>query len=97
MVTAQNAEQGRALSEMLGWARVLRALDATVIDAHPDPEIGTLLECEVRGEITRFLRVRCGTGREFARAVPPDIASAQSAQDWMWGLAADEYAPEVRT
>jgi len=95
----ENIEQRRCACEILGWARILRELDATEIDADPDPEIGVLVEVDIPdiGK-ERFLKVLCGTRREFALPVPPDIKTALSAQAWTFGFDVDEFIPpEVRT
>jgi len=46
----------------------------------------------------RFLRVLCGTGREFALPVPPDMTTALQAQSWTFGMVEFEFVkPEIRT
>lgn len=98
-LTWQNIEQRRCACEILGWAKILRELDAKVIDEDADPEIGTLVEVnipEVGKE--RFLKVLCGTKREFALPVPPNMETALDAQAWTWGMDTKEFViPEVRT
>ena len=96
----ENTEQRRAACEILGWAKILDSLNATVIDQDEDPMIGTLLEVEIP-EIgkEKFLKVLCGTGRTFAIPVPPEMTSAMQAQAWSYNLPLDVYGdgPEVRT
>lgn len=94
----ENMEQRRAACEIVGWAAILRELKAKVINADSDPEIGTLVECELpdAGK-ERFLRVQCGTGREFALCVPPTMKTAREANSWTYSLPAKELQPEVRT
>ena len=46
---------------------------------------------------SRFLRVRCGTGRSFVLPVPREVHTARQANAWTYGLSESEYAPEVRT
>jgi hypothetical protein len=98
-LTWENIEQRRAACEIVGWAKIMRELDAKVIDADGDPEIGTLLEVDLPGfGKQRFLKVLCGTGREFALPVPPEMQTAIQASAWTYGI--DEfhaYKPEVRT
>lgn len=95
-LTLRNAEQARALVEIIGWLPLIERLDPTVIDEDPNPEIGTLLAVPLPNDPeARFLKFRCGTGRTFVRPVSPDVSTAQEAQNWMWQL--DDYAPEVRT
>jgi hypothetical protein len=98
-LTWQNIEQRRAAAEILGWDRILRELQPRVIDTDPDPKIGTLLEVDLPDSPKeRFLRVRCGTGRDFALPVPPQMQSAAEANAWTYGLDAKSLRMyEVRT
>ena len=98
-ITWENIEQRRAACEILGWAKILKELKAKVIDTDGDPEIGELLEVELPdiGK-EKFLRVLCGTGREFALPVPPDMKTALQAQSWTWGIDQKDFIkPEIRT
>jgi hypothetical protein len=98
-ITWKNIEQRRAACEILGWAKILRELKAKVIDKDDDPEIGELIEVNLPdiGK-ERFLRALCGTGREFAMPVPPEMKTAIEANAWTYGLNLDEFkVPEVRT
>jgi hypothetical protein len=93
-----NMDQRRAACEILGWAKILNQLKAKTIEKDKDPQIGELLEViipEIGKE--KFLRVVCGTGREFALPVPPDMKTALQANAWTYGLDAEQYHPEVRT
>ncbi len=94
----ENIEQRRAGIEILGWAKILHDLDGRVIDADVDPEIGTLIEATLpEVGAARFVRVRCGTGREFAVCVPSTIKTALDGQAWMNGLTKKDFVrPEVR-
>jgi hypothetical protein len=97
-LTWPNIEQRRCLAEIIGWKRVIEKLQPRVVDADADPEIGTLLEVDLPnspGE--KFLKVLCGTKREFVLPVPPEMQSAAQANAWTWGLSKEEYRPEVRT
>mgnify|MGYP000676856941 FL=1 len=93
-----NMEQRRAACEIIGWAKILRELKAKTINKDADPEVGELLEVEIP-EIgrERFIRVRCGTGREFAIPVPPNMRTALEANAWTYGVEPKDYQPEVRT
>lgn len=98
-LTWPNVEQRRAACEIVGWHRILAELKSRVVDDSGDSEIGQLIEVSLpdSGQ-ERFLRVRCGTGREFALPVPREMRTAIAAQAWTWGLSADEFQkPEVRT
>ena len=99
-LTWDNIEQRRCACEIIGWARILAELDATVIDHDDDPHVGDLVEVnlpDVGRE--RFLRVLCGTGREFAIPVPPSITTAIGGQAWTYGYDDPKSfrKPEVRT
>ncbi len=86
-LTWENTEQRKAACEIIGWAKVLRELNATVIESDEDPMIGTLLEVNLPdiGK-EKFLKVLCGTGREFAIPVPPSMKTALEANAWTYGL-----------
>jgi len=98
-LTWENVEQRRCAAEIIGWHRVLDKLNAVVIDEDGDPEIGTLVEVDIPDiGRERFLRVLCGTKREFALPVPPEMKTAIEAQAWTWNMDLKEFAaPEVRT
>lgn len=98
-LTWVNMEQRRAACEIVGWAKVLRELNARVIESDEDPMIGTLLEVDIPdiGK-EKFLKVLCGTGREFAIPVPPKMKTALEANAWTYGLDGDVLRQlEVRT
>ena len=98
-ITWENIEQRHAACEILGWAKILRELNAKVINEDGDPEIGTLVEVELPdiGK-ERFLRVLCGTKREFALPVPPEMNTALQANAWTFGMDIKDFVvPEVRT
>jgi len=86
-ITWPNIEQRRAACEILGWARILRELNSVVIDNDYDPQIGTLLEVDIPdiGK-EKFLKVLCGTGREFAIPVPPEMKTALEANAWTFNI-----------
>ena len=99
----ENVEQRRAACEMIGWISLLDQLDAVVIDKDTDPEIGELVEVTLpNGDESptreKFLKVLCGTGREFALPVPPEMTTALEAQSWTWGMDPNSFIqPEIRT
>lgn len=90
-LTHPNVEQRRAACEIYGWNNILRELNARTIDKSPNPFIGELLEVNIPdiGK-ERFLRVKCGTSREFALPVPPDMERATQAQAWL-NFAEEKY------
>ena len=98
-LTHSNIELRRAAAEIAGWAPVLESCDARVIDTDKDPEIGTLLEVDLpQAPRSRFLRVRCGTGRVFALPVPAEMKTALAANAWTFDIDAKELLKlEVRT
>ena len=82
---------------MLGWESILDELNVDTIDKDIDQEIGELVEVSINYQAQKFLRVTCGTGRNFAIPVPPEMETARQANAWTWGLKPSEYKPEVRT
>ena len=98
-LTWQNIEQRRAACEILGWHTILRELDATTINKDADPEVGELVEVTIPDVgRERFLKVLCGTKREFALPVPPQMKTALEANAWTYGFDGKSFLkPEVRT
>ena len=96
-INMRNGEHRRIACEMVGWHTILNELEAVTIDKDDDAEIGELVEVSIRYETQKFLRVTCGTGRNFAIPVPPNMRTAREANAWTWGLQPSEYNPEVRT
>jgi hypothetical protein len=99
-MTWPNLEQRRAAISMIGWNRILRELESRVIDQHPDPAVGTLIEVKLPDlrEPALFLRVLCGTGREFAVGVPPGLETVEQAQAWLTALPEKDFRlPTHRT
>jgi len=100
-ITWANLEQRRiACSDIVGWAKILKELDAKTIDEDGDPLIGTLVEVTLPGlpQPARFCRVLCGTGREFAVGVPREVNTALEAQAWFQNKPLKEFTrPEIRT
>jgi hypothetical protein len=95
-----NIERRRAACEILGWSNILTTLHAKTIDRDADPEIGELVQVNLPDlpAPAKFLRVRCGTGREFAIGIPPNITKALDAQAWMVGLDPTDFMrPEIRS
>jgi hypothetical protein len=94
-----NLELRRAACEIVGWKNILVELKSKVIDADDDPEIGTLLECEIPDSgKERFLQVKCATGRDFVLHVPKEMKTALESQAWMFQVDVSEFIkPEIRT
>ncbi len=93
-----NMEQRRAACEIVGWANILRELNARTVDKNTNPFVGELLEVEIP-DVGRekFLKVLCGTDREFALPVPPEMERASQAQAWLNFTTEDMYLPQLRT
>lgn len=97
-----NAELRRCLAEILEW-RFLDDLNPVIIDKDSDPMIGTLLEVDLPGfegqsSKERFLKVKCGTGRDFIIPVAPDSKTALEANASTYGINPKELLNlEVRT
>lgn len=97
-ITWPNIEQRRAACELLGWKNILEQIQAKSIDKDDDEEIGELLEAYIPDSgRERFLKVKCGTGREFCIPVPRDMRTALEANAWTYNLSPEDYMPEVRT
>jgi hypothetical protein len=99
-LTWANIEQRRAALEIVGWHNVLRELKAKVVDEHPDPLCGALVEVQLPDldRKSRFIHARCGTNREFAIGVPPEMKTVVEAQAWLTGLPVSDFQfPTVRT
>lgn len=98
LLTWANIEQRRAGCEIVGWAEILKELDAVTIDKDPDPLIGELLEVNLPDSgRERFLKVQCGTGRTFCIPVPPDMKTALQANLRTYRIEDVSLVPEVRT
>lgn len=86
----ENVELRRAACEIVGWDRILQQLGGKTIDQDTDPEIGELIEVNLPGSgKERFLRVRCGTGRQFAIPVPRNLKTALAANAWTYDIPTD--------
>lgn len=97
-ITWPNIEQRRAAAELIGWANVLKKLDAKTVDKDENPQVGTLLEVELPDSgKERFLQVLCATGRIFALPVPRSCGTALEANAATFGLKPEELNIEVRT
>lgn len=86
-LTDSSVERRRAAAEIIGWAKVLRNLPHNVLDQDPDPQIGTLMSVDLPDAAdSRFVLVRCGTGRDFALPVPRECKTALEANAWTYGI-----------
>jgi len=88
-----------ACNHVVGWNRILDELEAVTIDKDEDPMIGELVEVTLpdHGK-QRFLRVLCGTGRNFAIGVSNEYDTALEANAQTYGLPPEVYKQlEFRT
>jgi len=94
----ENMEQRRIACEMVGWNNILQQLEAKTIDKSDNPLVGELLEVRIPdiGK-EKFLRVMCGTKREFALPVPPEMERASEAQAWLNFGTEVSSQPKLRT
>ncbi|MBF0290036.1 MAG: hypothetical protein HQM14_19640 [SAR324 cluster bacterium] len=98
ILNRENIEQRRAGCEILGWNKILSKLGARSIQKDKNPQVGELLEVDLHGSgRERFLKVKCGTGRDFVIPVPVDCETARQANAWTYGLIENEFNVEVRT
>lgn len=94
-LTHRNIEQRRALCEILGWDKVLKAAKCRTIS---EDEMGELLEVDLPDAPgSKFVRVNCPTGRTFCLPVPQEMTTAHQAVAWTYNLDITNYEPEVRT
>lgn len=97
-LTWQNIEQRHAAANILGWDKVLASVASRTVDKNRDPMIGTLIEADLPdAPNSKFLKVRCATGRDFVLAVPAEMKTAREANAWTWRLKPNELKLEVRT
>ncbi len=97
-LTHPQIEERRAAAEIIGWKKVLASVQSKVVDKDPDPEIGTLLQVDLPDSPdSRFLQVRCGTGRDFVLPVPSEMRTALEANAWTYGLDPKDLKLEART
>ena len=107
VIAAKNVEQRAAGAEILGWPRMLKALNAKVIDDSGNEDIGQLIELSLPGlpEPGRFLKARCPRNGVIVEGVPrvsdidgKEIRTALHAQAWRIGDSIDDYIhPPRRT
>jgi hypothetical protein len=103
-----NVEIRAAGAAIVGWPKMLSALDAKVIDDSGSDDVGQLIELTLPGldKPGRFLKAVCPRNPPFiCEGVPyvsdvdgKPIDTALAAQAWRVGLTQSEYRhPEVRT
>lgn len=98
MLHWENVEQRRCACEIIGWAEVIKHLNAKVINKDADPTIGTLLEVDIPEiGVERFLvALDPNVGKEVGLSVPNEMETALEANSWTYGIDKFEFKPEFR-
>ena len=100
VIRASNVEQRAAGAAICGWPKMLSVLKEKVVDTHPNPEVGSLIELSLPGleQPGRFLKAQCPRNGTICEGVPYvsdidglPIESAIAAQAWRLGDAAAEF------
>jgi hypothetical protein len=100
VIKVSNVEQRAAGAAICGWQKMLSVLKQRVIDRHPNPEIGSLIELSLPGldRPGRFLKAQCPRNGMICEGVPYvsdidglPIETAIAAQAWRLGDAAAEF------
>ncbi len=98
ITTWSNIEQRRCACEILGWATVIKLLEAVVINKDVDETIGTLLEVtlpDIGKE--KFLLVKDpNVDKLVGLPVPPEMETALEANSWTYGIDKLDFKPEFR-
>jgi len=108
IMSEQNAETRRVMITLFGFERLIKDLDAIVVDVDINPEIGTLYKFwDIDGVQVAFVVVRNGTQepdgsyRTFALRVRPAFVTAlravRSTYPTLSGLSDEEYRALTRT
>jgi len=98
-LTWPNVDQRAAACEILGWHNIINSMNARIIDADDDPQIGRLVEIDLPDHgPQKFIHARCGTGREIAVMADARATTILEAQAASYGLSASDFIiPEIRT
>ena len=95
-LTEPNAEHRRALTQILGWDRVLQHVNLSEVARD---EYGVLLQTDTFNDDdapARFVRVSCTTtGRVYHFRVPPDCTTPRHALGWKYHPARPERGRDV--
>lgn len=100
VLKTDNVELRAAGAAIVGWPRMLDALDAKVVDSDPDPDHGDLLEVTLPGlpETGLFLRAYCKRNGLIVEGVPKisdidgnPIKTVRAAQAWSFGKAEADF------
>jgi hypothetical protein len=71
VLKAQNVEQRAAGAAIIGWAKMLDSLPHKIIDSHPDPQCGDLIEVTLPGlpEPELYLKFECPRNGRMMEAI----------------------------
>jgi hypothetical protein len=107
VIKTANVEQRAAGAAICGWPKMLSVLKEKVIDQHPNPEIGSLIELSLPGleKPGRFLKAQCPRNGTIVLGVPMisdidqlPIGTALAAQAYLNGDPQSEFQiPPLRT
>ncbi len=99
ILSSDNQEVLRAGCEIIGWVPVLESLGMRVLDEHPNPIFGKLVEVDLpEAPATKFLVAQCGTGRTIAVLAAAESTSALDAGARSYGVPIEVYEKlKVRT
>ena len=95
----KNVEERNAGCQIIGWGKILDAVNAKVIHSDPNPYFGTLFEADLpdHGK-QRFLKAKCGTGRDVVVLVHDmNLKTAREAGAATYGVDPKDYNPTIRT
>ena len=105
-LTWDNVEQRRCAAEILGWDKVFEhpSIKSRIINSD-QPYIGELIEVDLPdAPNSRFIKVLCGTGRNFVLSVPDTgyntaLEANASLGGWRKGCGDDpmQFIPMFRT
>lgn len=98
IVRWSNVEQRRAGCEIMGWSKILDALNSKVIDTDDDPTIGMLVEVDLpdSGKERFLVAMDPNVEKQVCLPVPPSVRTALEANSWTYGIDAYEFKPDLR-
>ncbi len=102
VISIQDVEVRRVAIERMGWEIFLHRAEGKfqVINADPDPLVGTLIRIPMPGEDEPcyLLRMRdANLPRHYILRVPPTYKTAREANAWTWNSGPSEYNPKEQS
>lgn len=94
----KDVHQRRAACEIIGWANVLKLLNATTVDEDVDPTIGTLVEVDLpdSGKERFLLALDPNVDRIVGLSVLLEHETALEANSWTYDIDKFEFKPDFR-